>query len=66
MFLKKEEQPPEILGDVNPDYVDSLLSEELRQLDFKTRDEIQEEVHGVRSLARQETPELIERSLKKL
>ncbi|KAG7348413.1 hypothetical protein IV203_017118 [Nitzschia inconspicua] len=68
MILKRnpEVRPPEILEDVNPSFVDNLLSNELRQLDFKTRDEIQEEVHGVRKLARQETPELIETSLAQL
>jgi hypothetical protein len=60
---KQKHRPPEILGDVDPAYVDTLLSDELRQLDFKTRDEIQEELHGVRTLAREETSEMIETAL---
>jgi hypothetical protein len=50
-------------SDVDPHYVDALLSNELHQMDFRTRNEIQEEIHGVRTLAKKETPEMIESSL---
>lgn len=44
--------------------IDSDLADELLKLSFKDRVAIQEEIHGVRCLAVEETPELIERSLR--
>lgn len=46
--------------------VDELLSKELYQLTFDDRNAINEEIHGVRCLAPEETPELIRRSLVQL
>ena len=46
--------------------IDDLLSKELFQLSFADRNAISEEIHGVRCLAPQETPELISRSLLEL
>ena len=43
---------------------EEVLAEELRKLTFTERAEIEEEVHGVRCGAAEETPELIERSLR--
>jgi len=43
--------------------IDDTLSNELLKLSFNDRNEIDEEIHGVRCRAAYETPELIERSL---
>jgi len=43
---------------------EEVLAEELRKLTFTERAEIEEEVHGVRCGAAEETPELIQRSLR--
>jgi len=45
---------------------DELLSKSLMQLKFEDRNEIREELHGVRNRAREETPELINESLSKM
>jgi hypothetical protein len=45
--------------------IEDSLSKELLKLSFKDRVAIQEEIHGVRCLAPDETPELIERALEK-
>ena len=45
---------------------DNLLSEKLLQLSVTDRNNIQEEIHGVKCLAPEETPQLIEESLRKL
>lgn len=50
----------------NPDVVDELLSKELMQLSVNDRNEILEEIHGVRCLAPAETPEMIENALSEL
>jgi len=50
----------------NPNVVDDLLTQEMMQLSVKDRNDIQEEIHGVKSLAVEETPELIRESLKEL
>jgi len=42
---------------------DDLLAEEISRLSFQDRNHINEEIHGVRVLAPEETPELLERSL---
>ena len=46
--------------------VDSLLSRELLQLSIGDRSAMEEEIHGVRCLAVEETPELLQSSLHKL
>lgn len=51
---------------MNPETVDDMLSKELQQLSFATRSEINEEVHGVRCLAPEETPALLQESLQRL
>jgi hypothetical protein len=48
---------------VNPEEVDSMLAKELTNMSFAARRSVQEEIHGVHSLAVTETPELIHRSL---
>lgn len=50
----------------DPNYVDTLLSSELLQLSMQDRNAIQEEIHGVHCLAQEETPELLEQTLRKL
>ena len=50
----------------DPKIVDELLSKELLQLSLKDRNDIQEEIHGVHCLAPEETPEMVNESLKKL
>jgi hypothetical protein len=47
-------------------FVDELLSKEMLQLSVKDRNDIQEEIHGVKCLAVEETPELISKALKEL
>jgi hypothetical protein len=51
---------------IDDDQVDALLSTSLLRLNFQDRNEITEEVHGVRSLGPEETPELINDSLHKM
>ncbi|KAL3908117.1 MAG: hypothetical protein SGILL_008605 [Bacillariaceae sp.] len=48
---------------IDPEEGDSMLAQELTNLNVSTRAEIQQEIHGVESLAIAETPELIHRSL---
>mmetsp|Transcript_19483 Transcript_19483/g.40948 ORF Transcript_19483/g.40948 Transcript_19483/m.40948 type:complete len:508 (-) Transcript_19483:493-2016(-) len=50
----------------DPKNLDNKLSKELLQLSCVERNGIQEEIHGVDCLAREETPELVEASLQKL
>jgi hypothetical protein len=50
----------------NPKDVDTLLSKELMRMSLKDRNAIQEEIHGVHCIARNETPELLETSLRQL
>jgi hypothetical protein len=45
---------------------EDLLSKELLQLSVKDRNDLQEEIHGVRCLAPEETPRFVEDSLRKL
>ena len=53
-------------ADEDPDSVSALLSNELLQLSLNDRNAIQEEIHGVRCLAPEETEDLLESSLAKL
>jgi len=46
--------------------VDNLFSKELLQLSMEDRNELAEEIHGVRCLALDETPELLQASVRKL
>lgn len=46
--------------------MDNLLSKELLELSLSDRNALEEEIHGVRCLAREETPELLQASLRKL
>jgi hypothetical protein len=46
--------------------IDNLISKELLKLSLGDRNALEEEIHGVRCLAREETPELIQSSLQKL
>jgi len=53
-----------ILPDPPPNFsIDNSLADELLKLSFKDRAELEEETHGVRCMAAQETPEVIERAL---
>jgi hypothetical protein len=46
--------------------VDNVLSKELMKLSVQDRNDIQEEIHGVRCMAPTETPELLKQSLEQL
>jgi hypothetical protein len=48
---------------IHPDAVDSFLGNALNQLSFQQRNDIQEEIHGVKTGEIEETPELIETGL---
>lgn len=55
---------PELLPlKMDPKLVDTMLTHEMDNLSFKDRNDIYEEIHGVVSLDREETPELIQQSL---
>ncbi len=47
-------------------FVDDILSKELLQLSLQDRNAINEEIHGVQTLAREESPELLSQSLAKM
>ncbi|KAL3902963.1 MAG: hypothetical protein SGILL_010629 [Bacillariaceae sp.] len=49
---------------IDPRAVDSMLANEIQQLSFQEREAVSEEIHGVRTLAPEETPEKIETSLR--
>jgi hypothetical protein len=51
---------------IDPNAVDTLLTQELSGLSFQDRSAINEEIHGVRCIAPVETPELLEASLREL
>jgi hypothetical protein len=50
----------------DPNEVEELVSNELLHLSSKERNDYQEEIHGVRCLAQDETPKLISESLQEL
>ena len=50
----------------NPQEVDELLSKELLELNVKDRNDIQEEIHGVKCLGVEETPQMIATALRLL
>jgi len=54
------EHPPE------PDKIDTFLLNAMLSLSVQDRNDINEEIHGVRCLAIEETPELLEQSLSKM
>jgi hypothetical protein len=65
---KSEEPPKPRLREyqplkMDPQLVDDFLTHEIDKLSFKDRNDIYEEIHGVVSMAREESPELIEQSL---
>lgn len=47
-------------------YTDDVVAKQLYSLSFQDRNNINEEIHGVKSMSPEETPELIENSLKLL
>ncbi|KAL3916776.1 MAG: hypothetical protein SGILL_005027 [Bacillariaceae sp.] len=51
---------------LEPDRVDADLVQQLNQMSFQERERIHEEIHGVQSLAVQETPEFLEQKLAEL
>jgi hypothetical protein len=51
---------------IDPDAIDAILGEEMNRLSFQQRNDIQEEIHGVKSCGREETPELIEEGLRQI
>jgi hypothetical protein len=51
---------------IDPDAIDAILGEEMNRLSFQQRNDIQEEVHGVKSCGIEETPELIEEGIRKI
>jgi hypothetical protein len=51
---------------VDPRAMELLLAEELKQLSFQDRTHILEEMHGCRSMAKEETPQIIEEGLTRL
>ena len=46
-----------------PEQVEELLSNELYNLSLQQRNNYQDEIHGVRCIAPEETPELLQQSL---
>ncbi|KAL3897846.1 MAG: hypothetical protein SGARI_006822, partial [Bacillariaceae sp.] len=67
-MLSPTDQAPEdaeTLADVGKD-IDTFLSKEMASLSFQERNLMQEEMHGVASMEVEETPELIQSSLKEL
>ena len=50
----------------NPEQAEELLSRELFDLSLENRNDFQDEIHGVRCIAPQETPELLRSSLDKM
>ena len=50
----------------NPQEVDELLSKELLELNVQDRNDIQEEIHGVKCLGVEETPQMIATALRLL
>lgn len=56
----------DVAAAADPAAVEDLLSKELLQLKVKDRNDLQEEIHGVRCLAPEETPRFVEDSLRKL
>lgn len=51
------------IGSVDPTAVDTLLAEELRRMSIGDRGIIEEEIHGVRSMEVDETPDVVQAAL---
>jgi hypothetical protein len=51
---------------VDPKAVEALLARELEQMSFEDREQMNEEIHGVRTLAPDEDPEMLEEGLRQL
>jgi hypothetical protein len=49
---------------LDPKQADALLAEELHRMSFEDRESMQEEIHGIKSLAPSETPEMRNESLR--
>jgi len=65
-ILSPDTVDPEAVIILSPDAVDDLLSKELLQLSLNDRNAIVEEVHGVLTLAPDETPQFLEEALLRL
>ena len=50
-------------AEVNPMHIDKLMAKEIDRLSLKDRNAIYEEIHGVSTMALEETPALLEESL---
>lgn len=57
---------PNIAIQKKPDAIDDILSNGLMQMSLQDRNAISEEIHGVQTLAREETPEMLSESLAKM
>ena len=66
MSLDGSAKGADVIAAADPVEVDDLLSKELLQLSVKDRNDLQEEIHGVRCLAPEETPRFVEDSLRNL
>ena len=64
--MKQSQRDFESISSCDDAAVNQRLSLSLMRLKFQDRNEIGEEIHGVRSLARDETPELINKSLDRM
>lgn len=51
------------LEEIDPEAVDRMLSNAMNQMTFEERNAKQEEIHGVKTLCPEETPETIHKSL---
>jgi len=61
-----EQQAHDDIVDLDTKAVDKLLTKEIMNLSLRDRNNIQEEIHGVKCLATEETPELVEEALNQL
>jgi len=62
----KSRQSQEKLLLAEPNAIDKILADELNSLSFDDREALSEEMHGVRSLAPEESPEMIRNALSDL
>jgi hypothetical protein len=63
MMMQARDPPPPPPPSINTSQVDSMLATSLQKLSVQDRSKIEEEIHGVRSLAVVETPEMVEEAL---
>eukprot|EP00531_Pseudo-nitzschia_arenysensis_P017963 CAMPEP_0116114506 /NCGR_PEP_ID=MMETSP0329-20121206/18_1 /TAXON_ID=697910 /ORGANISM="Pseudo-nitzschia arenysensis, Strain B593" /LENGTH=613 /DNA_ID=CAMNT_0003607893 /DNA_START=152 /DNA_END=1994 /DNA_ORIENTATION=- len=59
----EKEAASDLPEDLDLQDVDDVLTQEMMNLSVKDRNDIQEEMHGVKCLAVEETPELVEKAL---